>query len=58
MHPPPQLPSARRGLHPITVHAGEVVLRNGPYHLEVVKDEECNGDTLISWAMGATLPPT
>ena len=45
------------GLHAVPVRGGEVILRWGPYQLEVGKDGRTDGDALVHWAIGGTVPP-
>ena len=57
-HHPCFLTRSTAGLHPLTVHVGELVIYNGPHQLEVVKEAHCDGHTRIMWALGSILPPT
>ena len=41
---------------PIVVNAGEVLMWNGAYQMEVVKGDSTDGDVEVTWALGATLP--
>ena len=45
-------------ISPIIVHAGEVLMWNGAYEMEVVKGDSMGGDMEVTWALGAALPPT
>ena len=56
-HHPTALTNFPVGLHPVPVHGGEIVLRRGPHQLELAKDARTEGDALVQWAIGGTLPP-
>ena len=66
VHPGPQvcshhplfLSSSPHGISPVTVREGEILLWNGAYEMEVVKADSTDGDAQVTWALGATLPPT
>ena len=44
-------------LHPMPVRGSESVLWWGPSQLGVAKDARTDGDTVVQWAIGSTLPP-
>ena len=45
-------------ISPVIVHAGEILMLNGAYEMEVVKGDSTDGDVEVMWALGATLLPT
>ena len=52
------LSRSAHGISPVTVREGEILLWNGAYEMEVVKADSTDGDAEVTWALGATLPPT
>ena len=58
IHHPSVLTRTAAGLHLCTVHVGKILMWNGPYQFEVVKEARGNGDARVMWAMGSTLRPT
>ena len=57
-HRPLFLSCSAHGISPVTVREGEILLWNGAYEMEVVKADSMDGDAEVTWALGATLPPT
>ena len=57
-HHPLFLSRSAHGISPVTVREGEILLWNGAYEMEVVKADSTDGDAEVTWALGATLPPT
>ena len=57
-HHPVFLFRSAHGISPVTVREGELLLWNGVYEMEVVKADLTDGDAEVTWALGATLPPT
>ena len=45
-------------IFPVIVHAGDVLMWNGAYEIEVVRGDPRDGDAEVAWALGAILPPT
>ena len=44
------------GLQPVQVHGGKVVLWRGLYQPQLAKNARTDGDALVQWAIGGTLP--
>ena len=57
-HHPVFLSRSAHGISPVTVREGEILMWNGAYEMEVVKANSMDGDAEVTWALGATLPPT
>ena len=57
-HHPLFLSRSAHDISPVIVHAGEILMWNGAYEMEVVKGDSTDGDVEVTWALGATLPPT
>ena len=57
-HHPLFLSRSAHGISPVTVREGEILLWNGAYEMKVVKADWTDGDAEVTWALGATLPPT
>ena len=45
-------------ISPVIVHAGDILMWNGAYEMEVVKVVSTDGDAEVTWELGAILPPT
>ena len=56
-HHPLFLSRSAHDISPVIVHAGEILMWNGTYEMEVVKGDSTDGDVEVTWALGATLPP-
>ena len=57
-HHPLFLSRSAYDISPVIVHAGEVLMWNGAYEMDVVKGDSTDGDVEVTWGLGATLPPT
>ena len=57
-HHPLFLSRSAHEMSPVIVHAREILMWNGAYEMEVVKGDSTDGDGEVTWALGATLPPT
>ena len=57
-HHPLFLSRSARDITPVIVHAGEILMWNVAYEMEVVKGNSTDRDVVVTWALGATLPPT
>ena len=57
-HQPKFLTRSAHDISPVIVHAGEILMRNGAYEMEVVKGDSTDGDKEVTRALGATLSPT
>ena len=57
-HHPLFLSRSAHDISPVIVHVGEILMWNGAYEMEVVKGDSTDGDVEVTWALGATLPPT
>ena len=57
-HHPLFLSRSTHDISPVIVHAGDILMWNGAYEMEVVKGDSMDGDVEVTWALGAILPPT
>ena len=56
-HHPMSLSRSAHDISPVIVRAGDILMWNGAYEMEVVKGAT-DGDAEVTWALGAILPPT
>ena len=56
-HHPVFLSRSTHDISTVIVHAGEILMWNKAYEMEVVKGDSTDGDMEVTWALGATLPP-
>ena len=57
-HHPLFLPRSAHDISPVIVDAGEILMWNGAYDMEVVKGDSTDGDMEVTWALGAIPPPS
>ena len=57
-HHPLSLSCSAHDISPVIVHAGDILMWNGAYEMEVVKGDSTDGNAEVTWALGAILPPT
>ena len=57
-HHPLFLSRSAQDVSPVIIQAGDILMRNGAYEMEVVHGDSTDGDVEVTWALGAILPPT
>ena len=57
-HHPLFLSRSAHDISPVIVHAGDILMWNGAYGMEVVNGDSTDGDLEVMWALEAIVPPT